>query len=93
MALRETNLKSEDYKNICRFIFQYLKHVNDNWRTAVRVHGSYKLRTCLARCFLNPLFPIGDDFISDYDEKSGETRVFDRESVELKLKFINIYKY
>ena len=65
MVLGKTNLEPKDNKDICRSSSQYLKQVDGYWRT-----GSYKLKTRLARCSLNPRFPIGDDFISDYDETS-----------------------
>ena len=83
MAMDETNLKPEDYKNICRFILHYIQQVDDNWRK-----GKFKLTSCPNPNFLNRRFAIGEDFITACDEKYQQTHIFEKESMELKRKFI-----
>ena len=62
LAQDETNLKAEDYKNICLSCWQYLEKVEDNWRA-----GSYKLKTsrhfyyCRVRGFA-----VGEDFTGNW---------------------------
>ena len=74
LAQDETNLKAEDYKNICLSCWRYLKKVDDNWRA-----GSYKLKTsrhfyyCRVRGFA-----VGEDFITTADGDDF-VQIFDRE--------------
>ena len=78
----ETNLKAEDYKNICWFYLQYLEKVDDNWRT-----GSYKMKTSLPSYVYEIKFAVGEDFITTFDDRYKYVHIFDRESVELKRHF------
>jgi hypothetical protein len=85
MVMDETNLKSEDYKNICWSCLQYLGQVDHNWRT-----GSYKLTTSDPSCsWIEPKFAIGEDFITACQvfDQYKQVHIFDRESIESKLNF------
>ena len=82
LAMDETNLKAEDYKNICWFYLQYLEKVDDNWRT-----GSYKMKTSLPSYVYEIKFAVGEDFITTCDDRYKYVHIFDRESVELKRHF------
>jgi hypothetical protein len=82
MAMDETNVKPEDYKNVCRFILHYIQQVDDNWRTA-----NFTLRICPNRFVQVRRFAIGEDFITACDDKYQQTHIFDKESMELKRKF------
>ena len=84
LAQDETNLKAEDYKNICwlQAYLQYLEKVEDNWRT-----GSYKLKTS---SHTKTGFAVGEDFITAYYSETVRVetvRILDRESLELKREF------
>jgi F-box-like len=88
LALDETNLKPEDYKNICWSCLQYLEQVDGNWRD-----GIYKLKTSrYASYWQGTTFAVGEDFISAVNSDEMNThdekvQIFDRESVELKREF------
>ena len=83
LAKDETNLKTENYKKICWSCLQYLKKVDDNWRT-----GSYKLKTTRHFYYFGVRgFAVGEDFITNYDKRNEYVYIYDRESLELKCSF------
>ena len=94
LAQDETNLKAEDYKNICCSCWRYIEKVDGNWRA-----GSYKLKTIQKNyyfCLEGREFAVGEDFITNYystiEYKNGHVHIFDRESAKLKRQFRPIYR-
>jgi len=96
LALDETNLKPEDYKNICWSCLQYLEQVDRNWRA-----GKYELKTSRSASYSywsEMGFAVGEDFITAVDPQINceKVKIFDRESVELKREFRpdrSVYNY
>ena len=82
LAQDETNLKPEDYKNICWSCLRYLEQVDGNWRT-----GSYKLKTSRHSIFPDTVYEVGEDFITACDYDFYHVKIFDRELVEVKREF------
>ena len=77
LARDETNLKPEDYKNICWFCLQYLEKVDGNWRA-----GSYELKTIHYYFYWEGReFAVDEDFITNYDYINEHVLIFDRESL------------
>ena len=83
LARDETNLKPEDYKNICWFCLQYLEKVDGNWRA-----GSYQWKTTLSTFECTVIrFAHGEDFITVYSDDNEHVQIYDRETLKLKRNF------
>jgi hypothetical protein len=93
MELDEEQLDPRQYKNIYKAMFQYLKELDEHWRTGIYRSKFYSLKDRTS----NDYIALTDRYIGYKCESSGMVKFVDRKTLEIKIvsKFNlnSIFKY